>query len=235
MKSSVTIIACLLISITSQAEDASESNDNPVVAGGVTLATDYRLRGISQTSGEPTVQGFMEVVFDTGLYAGAWASNLDFGNLDSSSLELDPYVGYGASISEEFGWDVIYTLYTFQGSDADLDYGEIMLNLYYKGLTLGYAYADDYSNLGKSADYLELNYSMDIGNNISLDLHAGYSSGNYWEKFDIGNHADYAIGLSTSLARLDFSLAYLFNDVDIDRIGEFDNSDLLLFSISRNF
>jgi uncharacterized protein (TIGR02001 family) len=50
------------------------------IAGNVTLASDYRFRGISQLEGEfsPAIQGGFDLNVDNGLYAGVWASNVNF-------------------------------------------------------------------------------------------------------------------------------------------------------------
>ncbi len=49
------------------------------VAGNVTLATDYRFRGISQLNGEfsPAIQGGFDFATDMGFYIGTWASNVN--------------------------------------------------------------------------------------------------------------------------------------------------------------
>jgi len=44
-------------------------------SGNVTLATDYRFRGISQGDRSPAIQGGFDLGWDSGFYAGTWASN----------------------------------------------------------------------------------------------------------------------------------------------------------------
>lgn len=65
------------------------------VSGSITLAGDYRFRGVSQTYRQPAIQGGIEYASSTGPYAGAWGSNVS-GNqfLNGGSLELDLYGGY---------------------------------------------------------------------------------------------------------------------------------------------
>ena len=49
----------------------------------VSIGSEYIFRGISQTGGQPTVQGGLDVAHAGGFYAGTWASNIswleDFG------------------------------------------------------------------------------------------------------------------------------------------------------------
>lgn len=48
------------------------------VSASATLASDYRFRGISQTSRNPAVQGGIELATDSGFSFGLWGSNVDF-------------------------------------------------------------------------------------------------------------------------------------------------------------
>jgi len=62
----------------------------------VSLVSDYRFRGISQTMRQPAIQGGFNYSNDCGLYLGTWASNVDgtchfFNN---TSMEWDLYGGY---------------------------------------------------------------------------------------------------------------------------------------------
>ena len=41
------------------------------------LFTDYRFRGISQTHGEPALQGGVDYAHKSGLYVGNWNSNVE--------------------------------------------------------------------------------------------------------------------------------------------------------------
>ncbi|MDI4664886.1 TorF family putative porin [Xanthobacter autotrophicus] len=72
------------------------------VAFGVKLATDYVFRGITQTDGNPAVQGYAELRLFDWIYGGVWASNVDFPpinqfgdytGLTDASAEIDLYAG----------------------------------------------------------------------------------------------------------------------------------------------
>lgn len=54
-------------------------NDDFAVLVDLTLASDYRTRGISQTQNDPAVQAGVTLAHSSGLYLGAWSSNVDFG------------------------------------------------------------------------------------------------------------------------------------------------------------
>lgn len=220
--------ALLAASVTAQAAEVSST---------VTFTNDYRFHGISQTAGDAAVQASIDVAFDNGFYAGVWGSNVDFG--DDANLEIDYYAGYSGSITDDLSYAATLLYFQYPGYDAfDGDYGEIELQLFYKDFTLTYDYANDYFNLNEDGQYIALDYSTAITEHINIDLHAGYSYGEYWDQFDIGDYKDYSIGVSGSVAGLDLSAAYLFNDIDsgneVDS-GTFRNDDTLLISVSRTF
>ncbi|MCP4899414.1 MAG: hypothetical protein GY906_20815 [bacterium] len=180
--------ACLLFSTFAQTAE---------VSGTVGFTSDYRFRGISQTAGDPAIQGSLDVAFDNGIFIGVWGSNVDFG--DDANLEIDWYAGYAGEISETLSYDATLYYYTYPGYDAaDADFAEIDLNLHFWDLKLEYAYANDYANTSESGHYLALDYSFSVHENVSVDLHAGHSFGDYWDDLDIGSYSDFSVGVSGS-------------------------------------
>ncbi|MDP1593668.1 MAG: TorF family putative porin [Gallionella sp.] len=175
------ILAALAVPSVALAEEASPFTAN------VGLTTDYLVRGISQTSGNPAIQGGIDYAHASGLYAGVWGSNVswinDFGAIGSASMELDTYAGFRNSFAEDFSYDVGFIRYNYLGSytpaagtvKADTD--EIYGALGYKWFTAKYSYG-----LGKfltvpgaqGTNYLELNASVPMGETgITLGAHYG--------------------------------------------------------------
>ena len=68
----------------------------------VGLYTDYIFRGYTQTQNEPAIQGGFDVEHSSGLYAGTWASNVDWTTagdyMDKNSVEIDVYAGWATEI-----------------------------------------------------------------------------------------------------------------------------------------
>lgn len=89
--------------------------------GNVALATDYHFRGISQTDGDPAIQGGFDYA-NGAFYAGAWASNVAF----SSGPELDLYGGVTPALGPvSLNLGVIAYLYPGASDDAaEFDYYE---------------------------------------------------------------------------------------------------------------
>jgi uncharacterized protein (TIGR02001 family) len=76
------------------------------------VVSDYVFRGISQTDNDPTMQGGIDLSYGI-LYAGVWASGLDFSAIDNdANVEIDWYGGIKPvwhGVTFDFG--VIYYTY----------------------------------------------------------------------------------------------------------------------------
>ena len=123
----------------------------PPVTGNMTIASDYRFRGISQTYLGPTIQGGIDYAHASGIYLGNWNSNVASQVFTGGSgIEMDFYGGWKKSFGD-FGLDVgtIYYYYPraeFQGTagSAKFDNWELYIGGSWKWLTakLNYAISD---------------------------------------------------------------------------------------------
>jgi uncharacterized protein (TIGR02001 family) len=146
----------------------------------VGLFSDYLFRGVSQTNGDPAVQGGFDLGYEAGpvnLYAGTWASNVswltDSGAYTSSSMEWDFYGGVNGKFGKsDIGYDVGLLYYYYPGTKApgavSANTTEIYGALSWKWLSAKYSYS--------LSDYFGL---RDINNNKTdgtwyLDLKAKY-------------------------------------------------------------
>lgn len=125
------------------------------VTGNMTIASDYRFRGISQTYLGPTIQGGIDYSHPGGIYLGNWNSNVASQQFPvGSGIEMDFYGGWRKSFGD-IGIDVgaIYYYYhnaEFQGSagNADFDNLEIYFGASWKWLSAKFFYAlSDYFGL----------------------------------------------------------------------------------------
>jgi uncharacterized protein (TIGR02001 family) len=112
------------------------------------IATDYRASGISQTSGDPAAQLGITLSHVSGVYAGLWTSNVDFGPEDDARQELEYYAGYYWQISDDISLDTWYTQYEFAGA-SQYNQSDVQSTLDLYGILLGGKYA---SNV-KGPDY----------------------------------------------------------------------------------
>jgi uncharacterized protein (TIGR02001 family) len=208
------------------------------VSGNVTLASDYRFRGISQLKGNvsPAIQGGFDVGFDNGVYLGTWASNVNF---TGGALELDGYGGWKTTLADDIELDLGFLYYGYpRDADLDADYYEFYGKLTWVGITFGVAYSPDYFAKTGKFGYFSGDYSWGFHPDYSLDLHVGYNVFDKEEFLSNGqdSYIDFSVGVSTSHWDLDWSAAVVGTDLDKD--DYFDEEDLiepmLVLSVSKS-
>jgi uncharacterized protein (TIGR02001 family) len=87
------------------------------ISGGVTATTDYRFRGISQTNGDPALQGSVTVDHVSGIYGGVFASTLS-DDLRPGEIEIDGFIGYTREIASGTDIDVGVQLYGYPNNGS---------------------------------------------------------------------------------------------------------------------
>lgn len=196
------------------AEDAPPSDIT--VTGSVTVATEYRLRGISQTDGDAAIQGGLTVSHSSGFYVGAWASNLaGYGSFGGSNMELDLIGGYTKSLGPVTldGGGVYYVYPGTSGHGYFEVYGSVASKLGPVNAKLGAYWAPKQSNIGGHNIWVYSDLGLPIqGTPITLKAHAGYSdgtSGYTWGK----NVFDYSVGADLSYKNLTLNVSYVGTDI----------------------
>lgn len=118
--------ACTLLSAVSVAADN--------FGGSLAATSDYRIRGLSQTSGEPAVQAGAHVRTDNGWFGGVWASTIDRYRGPSAQLEVDIYAGFSWNIAPDWDSKVAVTHYAYPNDPARTryDYDELSVSLAYR-------------------------------------------------------------------------------------------------------
>lgn len=87
----------------------------------VTFTSNYVFRGITQSDSGGAVQGGIDWSDDnSGLYAGVWASSIDFS--DSTDFELDLFVGYSDTLVEDVTYDIALIHYAYPGAPSGTEY-----------------------------------------------------------------------------------------------------------------
>ena len=216
-------------------------------SGNVALSSDYRFRGISQVDRSQAISGGFDVSFDSGWYAGTWASNV--GAWSVATIEVDYYGGYSFDLAEGVGADVGLLWYSYpkDGASPDLDYVEVYGSLAFSGATLGFAYSPDYFAETDTFWYLYGDYEFAINDTLSLSAHLGFNAFADEEAFAsfmaddpaiLGEdgYLDYNVSLNAALPLVDLSLAVVGTDLDEEQC--FAGSDLcedsLVVTISKS-
>jgi uncharacterized protein (TIGR02001 family) len=196
-----------------------EPKSDITVTGSVTLATEYRLRGISQTDSDPAIQGGLTVAHSSGVYVGTWASNLaGYGSFGGSNMELDLIAGFSKPVGP-VTLDVGGIYYVYPGTH-NTDYFEIYGSVGGKlgpvNAKLGAYWAPEQDNIGGDNIWLYTDFAFPIeGTPITLKAHAGYSDGDsgYTKGLDI---FDYSVGVDFTWRNLTLNVSYVGTDLDED-------------------
>jgi uncharacterized protein (TIGR02001 family) len=195
----------------------------------VGAVSDYRVRGIAQTSFKPAIQGGIDFADKSGLYIGTWASNVRWvkalNGATKGSIEVDVYGGYrGALDVLPLTYDAGVITYQYPGNNSGVGgalpagtFGnastvEAYISGSYKIFTLKYnrSLGNFMGNLhSHGSQYFDLSATIDLTNGFSLVPHVGHQSipgqasvgldGNYTDE-SLTLAKDFGNGLSATLA-----------------------------------
>lgn len=230
----------------------SAEGDSPhEFSANVAITTDYRFRGISQTSEDPALQGGFDYSYTpVGFYAGVWASNLDFGvpDPDQATLEMDFYGGFSGEIPNTgIGWDVGGLYYYYPGSNtgpgvADYDYFEAYGSLSYDfgmfNVTGGLNYSPDYFFESGDATYVygDVGVPLPIAG-LNLAGHVGHQWIDDNAQFGTPDYTDWKIGVSKDISKFTFDVSYV--DTDLSTGECFGGANVCdataIFTVSASF
>ena len=83
--------------------------------GKLSLTTDATLHGLRQTDGLVTPQLSLKLQGDSPLFAGLWVSETKPDANSARSAELDYFVGYHATLSDQVSLSAVATQYNYLG------------------------------------------------------------------------------------------------------------------------
>lgn len=222
----------------------------PPLSATVTFTTDYRFRGISQTSRAPGYQGGLEfeqeIFKDVSAFAGIWASNVNF---PGASVEIDVYGGLKGKFTDAFGWQVqaIGYLYPGKPDGSQLDYFEMIPSLSYDfgflSVAGGVALSPNYTaNSGFAVwPYVDVSVPvpLDIAKPYKLAVigHFGYQAVDRNFKFGAPDYAEWSMGLGATVYGFDLQVKYVDTNVSRGQCfgGERWCSAGVVFQLSKRF
>jgi len=140
------------------------------VSSTATLASDYLFNGVTQTDEKPALQLSLDWSGEKGVYAGTWASNVDFG--DDTDMELDGYLGVSNSLTDNAWYDIGLAYYAYLGgsNSSDINYYEPYLALGYKDTSIKFWYSPDYAGTDAKHYIIALMHSIKINEQFSINL-----------------------------------------------------------------
>lgn len=242
----------LLMSIgfmtATHAQDVKNNSlaDQFEVHGVLTLSNDYRSRGFSKSSHEPSVQGGLVLTHSSGAYAMLWGASATTPN--GGSVEADMIVGYVLPLNDNAVLDFFYADVNYSGgSGPSPDFGEYgVMYRHTNALTekdsfkAAFYYSPEYVFGSGNEYYLWGEYSAPIVSGISGFAAVGYTKQDSVAEFNMGtapdadqdDYVDYKVGVRADYKGITTELAWVDNNID----SQFDMFDgRVYFSITKQF
>lgn len=234
--------ALLATAAPALAQDAAGAS--PITfSGSVSLVSDYRFRGFSQSNQNAAIQGGITATSSSGVYVGTWGSSISF----AGNTEVDLFAGYSKDIMPGLNLDVgvLYYLYPKHDSvspgatDFFEPYATVKGSIGPATLGVGVNYAWKQSALldndgfKVSSVYIHAEPSISIPHTpFSLDGHLGYAKSDAFPGGVDGTVFDWSLGGSVAYKMLSFGVHY----VDTDEPSVIRGSDAaVVFSLGASF
>lgn len=202
------------------APTAGEPTPEYSLTANVTLASQYRYRGLMQTNNQAAIQGGFDFTHASGLYLGNWNSSISWLN-DSNSkvsapVEMDFYGGCKGNLAPNVPFDLGVLQYYYPG-DYPSGYTSPDTTELYAGLSYGpvlFKYSIAMTNLfgfadSKYSQYFDLSGNFDTGVwGLTVNAHVGrqtvrnVTDGAYTD-WKLGLTKDFGQGLAVSIAYID--------------------------------
>ncbi|HEX7006314.1 MAG TPA: TorF family putative porin [Alphaproteobacteria bacterium] len=246
------VAGAIVFSQVAFAEEAKGPTD--IIPGSIsatlTGASNYLYRGISQTDNIPAVQGSFDYALDIvdgfGVYAGVWASNVNFKDGGDAVIEVDTYFGIQGSL-DAFTWKLGGIYYAYPGSESFRNYnfwevnGGVGYDFGIAAITIGLNYSPDFYAGTGDAFYPAGDVTIPIP--LLTDF-SPYVSAHFGRQFIHDNalfgardYNEWAIGIGATVEGLNLALKY--QETDLSTSDCFAGRDWCgahaVFTVSKTF
>ncbi|HEX8739529.1 MAG TPA: TorF family putative porin [Casimicrobiaceae bacterium] len=180
------------------------------VSGSATVASDYRFRGISLTGNRPVVQATVDYDAPTGIYAGAFASNVRLDDRHGGTAQLLGFAGYSLKLGEGPDLDVGASASAFPAQRI-YDYAEVHVGIAYSGIAARASYAPHYFGQPGATWYFEASGSRPLRESANAFVRAGLlrqESTGYYDSRTPRTIVDAGAGVSFDLSGFTATLAW---------------------------
>lgn len=198
------------------AQAAAAPEPESTLAWNIGAVSDYRVRGIAQTSFKPALQGGVDFTHKSGFYLGSFASNVrwlkDLNGATKGNVEVDFYGGLRGSPADGWSYDVGVVRYEYVGNNSG-DAGtpgaglftnasttEAYINVGFKMFNLKYnrSFGDFLGNPNSSgSQYFDLNATFPVAEGLNLTPHVGRQTiPNQGPSGNAGDYTDWALSLA---------------------------------------
>ena len=119
------------------------------VSANATLQSDYTWRGMTQNNGDASINGGLDVEFDSGFYVGTWVAAV------GSGAEVDYYGGLAGEMGD-ISYDIGYIKFDYPAvAGGGSDFEEAYLGLGFGDFGLSFASGQD-----SATDNIEFSYGF---------------------------------------------------------------------------
>lgn len=182
----------------------------------VSVVSDYRFRGISNSSNGPAFQPSLQLDTPCGAFLGLWGSNI--ANLSGADAEIDLSGGWAGTVGQ-FDVSAGAIAYLFPGArNADVVelFGTAGLSLGPASATLGLNWAPKQANLPRTSRYAFLALVAAIpGKPLRVRASIGHETGGLPLRRDMAGPAkwDWLLGADITLPGFTVGVAYVDTDL----------------------
>lgn len=242
-------VVAVAASAHAQTNPANTPSSDFSFSSNITLASQYRYRGLMQTNNKPALQGGFDLTHSSGFYAGNWNSTISWlGDSDdnvSAPLEMDFYAGYTGPLWGDLTFDAGVLQYyypgNYPGGFVSPNTTELYLGLGYGPVNFKYSHA--LTNLfgwanSKHSQYYDLSATVPTGLwGLNLKGHLGYQR---VKNLTDGSYTDWALGVSKTWGKTTVSLMYV--DTNADKVvytstatGRYQGKAAAVLSLTASF
>lgn len=243
----VVILSSVLVSTAANAQTKAPEPDY-TLSYNVGVTSDYRFRGMAQTSFNPALQAGVDFAHKSGFYVGVWGSNVswikDYAGATDGSLEVDLYGGYKGEISKDLTFDLGLIGYEYPGNTAATNANTTE---FYGALTYGLVTAKYSRSVGNfianpnssGSAYVEVAANFDLGSGFTLTPHVGRQTiANVLN--NAGDCTDYALTLAKDFGNgLSATVAAMGTNADkgfyTDTQGKYLGKGALVVGVKYSF
>lgn len=237
MKNVILAVVLAVVSSLSLAAD---------LTGNMSLTSDYRFRGISQSQNAQALQGGVDYNHKSGLYVGNWNSSVSSQlYTNGAGVENDIYGGYKMEVMKGLTVDVGSYNYIFQRASTNgnkFDTNEVYVGVGYGPVALKYNRSlGDYFGVdnSKGSQYYQADFSYPVMSKLTAQAHVGRTKVAYHTGL---NYTDYKVGAVYNLSGWDLGAHFYTNKSFGSNViaantinGQHLYKNAVVFSVGKSF
>jgi uncharacterized protein (TIGR02001 family) len=184
------------------------------VSATASLVSDYRVRGVSLSNGNPAAQLDLSYDHESGWYGGTFFSNVEFDPQTGQQLQFAGYGGYARRLGHGWSLDAGATYQDFS-NDSDYRYVEAHVGVTTDAASARLYYSPNYFGVSIHTLYAELNGSYRLDDRFKLVGHAGMLQAFAGATDQAGGdhpHADFLAGIEWQRRPFSLQVARVFSN-----------------------